>query len=139
VATIRFVSNAERKFISVNEEFNATSFTHHAGGPDSPQLFEVKYPPNQKITAHAHTTDEIIVMMEGEIHFGKQVYGIGSSVFIPMMTLYSFQAGPDGLTYLNFRPIGGAKFISRDEFVASRGERSPIRAEWLLDSARQLQ
>jgi quercetin dioxygenase-like cupin family protein len=129
MATIKFVSADERKFISANKAFNSSKFTHHPGGPDSPQLFEVKYPPNQKVAAHAHTADEIFVVTEGEIHFGKQVYGVGSSVFIPMMTLYAFQAGPDGLTYLNFRPIGGARNIPRDEFVASRGQANPIPSE----------
>ena len=52
-----------------------------------PQLFEAKYPANNKVEAHAHHVDEIVVITEGEIHFGKQVYGVGSSVFIPKMTL----------------------------------------------------
>jgi quercetin dioxygenase-like cupin family protein len=138
MATIKFVSSNERHFVSIVEraktdpqvaaalkhfppgERNGTTFAHHEGSPDEPQLFEVRFPANNRVEAHAHDADEIIVVTEGEIHFGKQVYGVGSSVFIPKMTLYSFQAGPKGLTFLNFRPTRSKGAIFKDEFMAIR-------------------
>ena len=138
MATIKFVNGNNRHFVSLQEqaktdprvaaalenfppgERNGATFSHHAGTSDTPQLFEVKFPANNKVEAHAHFSDEIIVVTEGEIHFGKQVYGVGSSVFIPKMTLYSFQAGPEGLTFLNFRPTTGKGVVFKDEFMAMR-------------------
>jgi len=36
------------------------------------------------------------------------------------MTLYGFQAGPEGLTFLNFRPTKNPGTLRRDEFLAKR-------------------
>jgi hypothetical protein len=77
-------------------------------------------PPNMKVDAHAHETDEIVVVAKGSVLFGKRAYGPGSSVMIPKMTLYSFQAGPAGLTFLNFRPTIDFGKISKDDFMARR-------------------
>jgi hypothetical protein len=106
-------------------ERDGSSFVHHDGGSDEPQLFEVKLPAGRKVDAHAHSADEIIVVTEGDIHFGKQVYGVGSSVFIPKMTLYSFKAGVNGLTFLNFRPTRSSGAIFKDEFMAMRRREDP--------------
>jgi mannose-6-phosphate isomerase-like protein (cupin superfamily) len=144
VAAIRFVRAEEREFLNLQElaekGFNAspqlaehvkrftpetsegTIFTHHEGTSEEPQLNEVRMPPNIKVDPHAHGEDEIMAVVEGEIRFGKQVYGVGSSIFIPRMTLYSFQSGPDGLTFLNFRPRRGTEFYFPDELMAKRGE-----------------
>jgi mannose-6-phosphate isomerase-like protein (cupin superfamily) len=138
MATIKFVNGKDRNFTSVEEraktdpqlaeamkhfppgEGNGDLFTHHSGSSDEPQLLEVRFPANNKVEAHAHDADEILVVTEGEIHFGKQVYGVGSSVFIPKMTLYSFQAGPNGLTFLNFRPTKSHGAIFKDTFMEMR-------------------
>ena len=138
MAAIKFVSSNQRQFVSGQERAKTDpqvaaalkhfppggpqgdSFTHYEGTSDEPQLFEAKFPANNKVEAHAHYSDEIIVVTEGEIHFGKQVYGVGSSVFIPKMTLYSFQAGPKGLTFLNFRPTKTIRIIFKDELMAMR-------------------
>jgi quercetin dioxygenase-like cupin family protein len=138
MATIRFVRGEEREYVSIAEqagrsaevreaikrmpggELKGATFLHHSGGPTEPRLFEVKFPPGTKVEPHAHDADEIIVVTEGEIHFGKQVYGVGSSVFIPKLTLYSFQAGPEGLTFLNFRPTYHSAVILKDELMERR-------------------
>jgi hypothetical protein len=136
---IRFVDSGERNFTPLIEAAKGDSvvatrlaelgdelspeasvFVHHPGADDSPQLFEVEMPPNMKVDAHAHETDEIVVVAKGSALFGKRTYGPGSSVMIPKMTLYSFQAGPAGLTFLNFRPTIDFGKISKDDFVARR-------------------
>jgi quercetin dioxygenase-like cupin family protein len=140
MTAIKFVHGSERRFVSVHErakaepqlaeilkryppgEMEGETFIHHAGSSDEPQLLEVKLSADTQIAAHAHDADEIIVVVEGEVHFGKQRYGIGSSVLIPRMTLYSFRAGPAGLTFLNFRPRKSTGTISKGEFMAMRAE-----------------
>ncbi|MGD9999403.1 MAG: hypothetical protein AB7N61_27690 [Acidimicrobiia bacterium] len=143
MGTIKFVHEEQRAFVSVAErakidpvfrealerapgdESRSETFTHHAGSADEPQLFEVRFPPGAAAAPHAHDTDEIIVVTAGEIRFGKQTYGVGSSVMIPKMTLYSFQAGPEGLTFLNFRPTRSMRAIFKDEFMAMRRAAHP--------------
>jgi quercetin dioxygenase-like cupin family protein len=139
MAKIKFVSNEERRFVSFLDEAQTNperwshlapselvgeKFVHHEGSADEPQLFEVKFPGNHTVEAHAHEADEIIVVTEGEVHFGKQVFGAGSSVFIPKLTLYSFKTGPNGMTFLNFRPTKTArKGIFKDELMKMRSEK----------------
>jgi hypothetical protein len=138
---IRFVDGGERVFTPLAEAAQGSSdvaarlaaigdelspeaslCVHHPGAGDSPQLFEIEMPPDMKVDAHAHETDEIVVVAKGSALFGKRVYGPGSSVMIPKMTLYSFQAGPEGLTFLNFRPTIDFGKISKDDFLARRRE-----------------
>jgi hypothetical protein len=139
MATIKFVRGDEQKFISVEERAKADprvaellkkrgrtsfppvgNFVHHEGSDDEPELIAVRLPADFKVEAHAHVEDEIVVVTEGSVIFGKQVYGIGSSVFIPKMTLYGFQAGPEGLTFLNFRPTRSPGLLTKDDFLAKR-------------------
>jgi hypothetical protein len=147
---IRFVESGERVFTPLDEAARGSSevaarmaeigdeltpeaslFVHHPGADDSPQLLEVEMPPNMKVESHAHETDEIVVVAKGSVVFGKRTYGPGSSVMIPKMTLYSFQAGPEGLTFLNFRSTIDFGKISKDDFLARRREipGSPVRLE----------
>ena len=59
----------------------------------------------------------------------------GSSVFIAAHTLYSFRAGPDGVRFLNFRPVGGARYIFKDEFMEATTDLWDIPPEQALDAA----
>ncbi len=140
MATIRFVRGEDRTFPSLSdraksgsrggdtpkgwpaEDMRTRVFSHHEDTYDAPQLIEVVFPPNHKNQAHAHDADEIIVVVEGSMKFGSQVYGAGSSVFIPKMTLYSFQAGPEGVIFLNFRPTRSDGAIFKEEFMLRRQE-----------------
>ncbi len=141
MATIKFVRGEEREFLTVDQladryphmratmeqrpisELLGSTCFHHDGTVDEPQLFEVQFPPNHEVAAHAHQVDEIVYVVSGEIIFGKQVYGAGSSVYIPKMTLYSFRTGPEGLVFLNFRTsrVDEAS-IPKDVFLAERAE-----------------
>lgn len=139
MATIKFVRGDERKFVTVEERAKTDpriakqlenrpptsgppvlNFVYHEGSSEEPELIAVKLPANFKVEAHAHVADEIVVVTEGEAIFGKQAFGVGSSVFIPRMTLYGFQAGPDGVTFLNFRPTKSPGTIRKEEFLAKR-------------------
>lgn len=96
---------------------------HHPGSESELQLFTVRLPPGDGFDSHAHRTDEIIYVLEGELHFGAQVIPAGSSVYVPADTLYAFKAGPNGLTFLNFRAVRDDTFITKAQFVAERAAR----------------
>jgi quercetin dioxygenase-like cupin family protein len=140
VGRIEFVDAEAREFVSAKEwaardpdvkellahlnddVAESATFYHHHGTAEELELFETRWPPFARIDPHAHDVDEIIVVVQGEIRFGRKRYGVGSSVFIPSMTLYGFEAGPEGLTFLNFRPCSAARTVAKEEFRASLAE-----------------
>ncbi len=52
---------------------------------------------------HSHSEAEVIFVIDGEIKLGTKLYGPGTAVAIAADTLYSFTAGPAGLSFINFR------------------------------------
>jgi redox-sensitive bicupin YhaK (pirin superfamily) len=97
-----------------------TSVRLHHGAPGKLQLFEIRLEANLEISAHAHADDEIVAVVEGELHFGRRVCGTGSSFFIPGNTLYGFRAGPAGCRYLNFRAAADSTYFTKDDIVEAR-------------------
>lgn len=53
---------------------------------------------------HTHTQDEIIYILAGSIIFGRHEYGPGHALCIPANVRYSVTTGPDGMSFLNYRP-----------------------------------
>src|SRR5882757_2931996 len=102
-------------------EVSDTQVRLHHGAPGKLQLFEIALEPGLEISAHAHADDEIVVVVEGELHFGRRVCGPGASFFIPGNTLYGFRAGPEGCRYLNFRAQADSTFFSKEDIVGARG------------------
>jgi hypothetical protein len=92
----------------------------HKGGETELQLYEVRLEPNQRVDTHAHAEDEILFVVSGSMRFGSQVLTAGSSVSIPGMTLYTFESGPDGLQFLNFRPRHDVSHFTRSQFMEMR-------------------
>lgn len=84
------------------------------------QLFEVRFGPGDSAQSHAHSEDEIFVIIEGEMVVGNQVLPKGTAVYVEKETLYSFRSGPEGCTFLNFRPASGAQYITRSDLAARR-------------------
>jgi redox-sensitive bicupin YhaK (pirin superfamily) len=101
-------------------EVSDTSVRLHHGAPGQLQLFEIRLEPGLEISTHAHADDEIIAVVEGELHVGRRVCGAGASMFIPGNTLYGFRAGPDGCRYLNFRAQGDSTFFTKEDVMAAR-------------------
>jgi hypothetical protein len=62
--------------------------------------FPVNYDPGG---VHAHTEDEIIFITGGTIGLGNRFFGPGTALAIHGDTFYGFSAGPDGLSFINFR------------------------------------
>lgn len=52
---------------------------------------------------HSHSEDEIIFVTAGTMRLGNRLVGPGTAIAIAADTLYSFTAGPDGLSFVNFR------------------------------------
>jgi len=94
--------------------------SHHPGADDRLQMFEVKAAAGAEFNAHSHDEDEIILVVEGELHAGSQVVGPGGSMYVPGGTVYAFRAGPEGLRFFNFRPRLDATYRSRAESRASQ-------------------
>ena len=94
--------------------------SHHPGAEDRLQMFEVRAPADAAFNAHSHDEDEIILVVEGELHAGSHVIGPGGSMYVEGGTVYAFRAGPDGLRFFNFRPRLDATYHSRAESRASQ-------------------
>jgi quercetin dioxygenase-like cupin family protein len=78
--------------------------SHHPGSEDRLQMFEVRAPAGASFNPHSHDEDEIILVVEGELHAGSHVLAAGESMYVPGGTVYAFRAGPEGLRFFNFRP-----------------------------------
>jgi hypothetical protein len=78
----------------------------HADGecPGCPLwLHEVDYGANGVEKPHSHSADEIIFVRAGAMRFGSEVCGPGSALAIPGGARYSFAAGAEGMSFVNFR------------------------------------
>lgn len=84
------------------------------------QLYEIRLAPGTDIHPHAHHEDEIVYITAGEIHVGKRVLGAGSAIYVERDTLYGLRAGPEGCTFLNFRPGLTAGYITKADVIARR-------------------
>jgi quercetin dioxygenase-like cupin family protein len=110
---IRSIDMATPELAKTLEPDEANTLVHiHAEGSEKLlQLFEVKLPGHAKQRIHAHDHDEIIYVVAGEMRVGNRKLKPGSSMFIAGETFYSFEAGPEGLHFLNFRPCKDISYI----------------------------
>jgi quercetin dioxygenase-like cupin family protein len=133
MAAIKFFDPADTGFMkpadvypdSLKQQLTAaevadTSIRLHHGLPGTLQLFEIRLEPGLEITTHAHADDEIIAVVEGELHVGRRICGPGTSIFIPGNTLYGFTAGADGCRYLNFRAQADSTYFAKSDVVEAR-------------------
>ena len=93
------------------DEANTLVNIHAEGSDDLLQLFEVKLPAHAKQRVHAHEHDEIIYVVGGSMRVGNRILKPGSSMFVAGETFYAFEAGPEGLHFLNFRPCKDLSYI----------------------------
>lgn len=59
---------------------------------------------------HSHSEDEIIFITAGTMRLGARLVGPGTALAIARDTFYSFTPGPEGLSFINFRPARPAAF-----------------------------
>jgi hypothetical protein len=60
-------------------------------------------PENMNRGAHSHTEDEIIFITDGQARLGNRLVGPGTALAIHADTMYTFNPGPEGLSFINFR------------------------------------
>jgi hypothetical protein len=114
-----FVTGAMAEVLSESEKDSGYR-SHHAGGAERLQLFEIRAPADARFEAHAHAEDEIILVVEGELRAGSQVVPAGGSMYVTGGTVYSFRAGPDGLRFFNFRPRADGTYLTPAEALERR-------------------
>jgi hypothetical protein len=61
------------------------------------------YKADYEVAVHSHTEDEIIFVRAGSVKLGNRLFGPGTALAIAANTKYGFRAGPDGLSFVNFR------------------------------------
>jgi hypothetical protein len=62
-------------------------------------------PETQNRSPHCHTEDEIIFITRGEAWLGNRAIGPGTALAVHALTMYSFNPGPEGLGFINFRAV----------------------------------
>ena len=84
-------------------------------------LHENRFPASDGLTAedaargiHSHSEDELIFVTEGRVCLGNRLFDTGTAVAIAADTLYSLSAGPEGMTFVNFRAAkpGDIRFVN---------------------------
>jgi hypothetical protein len=80
------------------------TFVHYPGSTEAPQLAEIWVAPGASIRPRAQDGHGVGFVIGGEVELEGQVLGAGSSFFIPRGVAYSYRAGPQGVTFLGFRP-----------------------------------
>jgi quercetin dioxygenase-like cupin family protein len=125
VGTIRFMQRPDVDFAHVSTDTPEIEQGMFFQGSDTePQMFEVFLPPNYVGQQHAHSRDEIIAVLEGELEFGARTLTAGAAVSVPADTLYGFKVGPEGVRFLNFRSRGGADYQTKETFLSRRAEKA---------------
>ena len=71
------------------------------------------YKADYEVAVHSHTEDEIIFVRAGSMRLGNKLYGPGTSLAIAANTKYGFKAGPEGLSFVNFR-VGSPSHVNAD-------------------------
>jgi len=61
------------------------------------------YKADYEVPVHSHTEDEIIFVRAGSMKLGNRLLGPGTTLAIAANTKYGFKAGPEGLSFVNFR------------------------------------
>lgn len=74
-------------------------------GEDGLSLGAYWFEPDFVMPRHHHDTDQIVLVVEGELHQGKRVLKPGSGYFTKAGVPYTFRAGPQGCRILEFRDV----------------------------------
>jgi mannose-6-phosphate isomerase-like protein (cupin superfamily) len=61
--------------------------------------FKAGYP----LPRHSHSADCLYYVVSGEMRMGDDKMGAGDAIFVPAGSLYTFETGPEGLEFVEFR------------------------------------
>jgi hypothetical protein len=85
--------------------------------------------PGRKLPSHCHSEDEVIFVTKGIMQVGRKQLTPGTALAIDQNTAYKFEAGPDGLTFVNFRSTQPYYIpITPEGRGTPRNERESLRA-----------
>lgn len=79
------------------------------------QLLKVTSYPSDRNTAHHHSQDEIIYLVDGAMRLGAYELGACTALSIPANARYAPKAGPQGHVFLNFRRDVSEQVYARSE------------------------
>lgn len=71
--------------------------------PDGPSLCRMWLKSGFITPRHRHDTNCLYFVLAGELRLGNAVLGPGDGAYVPQGTVYSVEAGPEGLDLLEFR------------------------------------
>jgi quercetin dioxygenase-like cupin family protein len=72
-------------------------------GDDGFSLVRAWFAPHYVLPRHTHHGDCLYYVVEGSLKMGSQVLDAGDGFFVPSEAPYAYEAGPDGVTVLEFR------------------------------------
>jgi hypothetical protein len=62
---------------------------------------------------HSHSQDELIHVLTGQIALGRATLGPGDTLYVQAHRRYTFTGGPDGFSFLNYRPDASLHAVVR--------------------------
>ena len=85
--------------------------------------------PGRKLPSHCHSEDEVIFITKGTMKVGRRFLAPGTALAIDQQTSYMFEAGPEGLTFVNFRSTQPYYIpVTREGKGTPRNERESLRS-----------
>jgi quercetin dioxygenase-like cupin family protein len=76
--------------------------------PGMPNMQRVRFDPGRVEPLHSHPDDEVITVLAGAIHFGRDVLAAGDTIYVRRNTRYSLKAGDEGAEFLRIgMPLEG--------------------------------
>lgn len=72
-------------------------------GPNALSLVHARFGPGYRLPRHSHSADCLYYVVSGEMRMGDDKMGAGDAIFVPAGSLYTFETGPEGLEFVEFR------------------------------------
>ncbi|ATQ44286.1 cupin domain-containing protein [Caulobacter mirabilis] len=61
------------------------------------------FKPGFPLPRHSHSADCLYYVISGEMRMGEDALGAGDCMFVPAGALYTFETGPQGVEFIEFR------------------------------------
>ncbi len=87
-------------------------------GAASANMQRTEYYPGHHEAPHSHPEDEILYILEGQIHFGRDVLGKGDAIFVPRNKTYSLHTGDSGCTFVRIGLSSHQTSLSEEDLAA---------------------
>ena len=91
-----------------------------AQGSASANMQRTEYFPGHHEAPHSHPEDEILFILKGQIHFGRDVLGEGDAIFVPKDKTYSLHTGDSGCTFVRVGLSSHASSMSEADLAAAQ-------------------